>query len=173
MFITALFTIAKTFLSLLAALWSSAFRWVYLSFSPLPLASLLFSAICKSSSDNHFAFLHFFSWGWFWSPPPVQCHELLSICLQALCVWDLIPWIYLSLPVYNWKDSDLDHIWGSSGFPYFLQFKSEFCNKEFMIQATVSSPSCFCWVLICRVHHAKYHAVWSTNWNQDCQEKYQ
>ena len=35
-------------------------RWVYLSFSPLPLASLLFSAICKASSENHFAFLHFF-----------------------------------------------------------------------------------------------------------------
>ena len=58
MFITALFTIAKT-LSLLAALWISAFRWVYLSFSPLPLVSLLFSAICKTSSHNHFAFLHF------------------------------------------------------------------------------------------------------------------
>ena len=33
-----------------------------------------------------------------------------------------------------------------SGFPYFLQFKSEFGNKEFMIWATVSSPSCFCWL---------------------------
>ena len=32
----------------------------YLSFSPLPFASLLFSALCKASSDNHFAFLHFF-----------------------------------------------------------------------------------------------------------------
>ena len=32
----------------------------------------------------------------------------------------------------------------SSGFPYFLQFKSEFGNKEFMIWATVSSQSCFC-----------------------------
>ena len=31
-------------------------------------------------------------------------------------------------------------------FPYFLQFKSEFGNKEFMIWATVSSWSCFCWV---------------------------
>ena len=29
------------------------------SFSPLPLASLLLFAICKASSDNHFAFLHF------------------------------------------------------------------------------------------------------------------
>ena len=34
----------------------------------------------------------------------------------------------------------------SSGFPYFLLFKSEFCNKEFMIWATVSSWSCFCWL---------------------------
>ena len=30
----------------------------------LPLASLLFSAICKASSGNHFAFLLLFSWGW-------------------------------------------------------------------------------------------------------------
>ena len=29
---------------------------------------------------------------------------------------------------------------------YFLQFTSEFCNKEFMIWATVSSSSCFCWL---------------------------
>jgi len=34
----------------------------------------------------------------------------------------------------------------SSGFPYFLQFKSEFDNTEFMIWATVSSRSCFCWL---------------------------
>ena len=33
----------------------------------------------------------------------------------------------------------------SSGFLYFLQFQSEFGN-EFMIWATVSSPSCFCWL---------------------------
>jgi len=34
-------------LSLLAIPWNSAFKWVYLSFSPLPLASFLFSAICN------------------------------------------------------------------------------------------------------------------------------
>ena len=33
-------------------------------------------------------------------------------------------------------------------FPYFLQFKSEFGNKELMIWATVSSRSCFCFVSI-------------------------
>ena len=36
-------------------------KWVYLSFSPLPFASLLFTAIFKDSSDNHFAFFNFFS----------------------------------------------------------------------------------------------------------------
>ena len=41
------------------------------------------------------------------------------------------------------------HSWPSkwdSGFPYFLQFKSEFGNKEFMIWAIVSFTSCFCWL---------------------------
>ena len=52
-------SLRKAFLSLLAILCDSAFKRVYLSFSPLPLASLLFTAICKASSDNHFAFLHF------------------------------------------------------------------------------------------------------------------
>jgi len=50
----------KAFLSLLAVLWNSVFSWVYLSLSPLSFPSLLSSAICKASSDNHFAFLHFF-----------------------------------------------------------------------------------------------------------------
>ena len=48
---------------LLDILWNSALRWVYLSFSPLLLASLLFTTICKASSDNDFAFLHFFFLG--------------------------------------------------------------------------------------------------------------
>ena len=34
----------------------------------------------------------------------------------------------------------------SSGFPCFLQLKSEFCNKEFMIWAPVSYWSFFCWL---------------------------
>ena len=51
------------FLSLLAVLWNSAFKWEYLSFSLLLFASFLFTAICKASSGSHFAFLHFFSMG--------------------------------------------------------------------------------------------------------------
>ena len=53
-------SLKKPFLSFLAILWNSAFRLVYLSLSPLLFVSLLFSAICKASPDNHFAFLHFF-----------------------------------------------------------------------------------------------------------------
>ena len=53
----------KAFLSLLAILWNSAFKWEYLSFSPLLFTSLLFTSICKALSDSHFAFLHFFSMG--------------------------------------------------------------------------------------------------------------
>jgi len=47
----------------LPILWNSAFRCLYLSFSPLLFTSLLFTAICKASPDSHFAFLHFFSMG--------------------------------------------------------------------------------------------------------------
>ena len=56
-------SLRKAFLSLLAILWNYAFKWVYLSFSPLLFVSLLYTAICKASPDSHFAFLHFFSMG--------------------------------------------------------------------------------------------------------------
>ena len=67
-----------------------------------------------------------FSWGWFWSLPSVQCHEPPSIVLQALGLSDLIPWIYFSLLLYNRMGFDSAIPEWSSGFPYFLQFKSEF-----------------------------------------------
>ena len=75
-----------------------------------------------------------------WSLPPSQCYKPLSIVLQALSLPDLIPWIYSLPPLYNNKGFDLGLV-----FPCFLQFKYEFCNKELMIWATVSSRSCFCW----------------------------
>ena len=84
-------SLRKASLSLLVILWNSAFRWVYLSFSPLPFTAVLFSAICMVSSDNHFAFFSSFSWGWSWSLLPVQCHELPFIVLQALWLSYLIP----------------------------------------------------------------------------------
>ena len=52
-------SLRKAFSSLLAMLWDSALKSVYLSFSPLSFASLLFSVICKVSSDNQFGFFAF------------------------------------------------------------------------------------------------------------------
>ena len=56
-------SLRKAFLSLLAILWNSAFKWLYLSFSSLPFTSLLSTATCKAFSDNHFGFLPLFSLG--------------------------------------------------------------------------------------------------------------
>ena len=53
------FPLKKPFLSLLAILWNSAFRWVYLSFFLLPFAPVFSSAICNAFSDNHFALWYF------------------------------------------------------------------------------------------------------------------
>ena len=46
--------------------------------------SLLFTAICKASSESDFAFLPFFFLGMVLIPVSVQCHEPLSIVHQAL-----------------------------------------------------------------------------------------
>ena len=101
----------KTFSSLLAILWNSAFKWVYLSFSPLPLASLLFSAICKASSDNHFAILHFFRGGdGFDHCPLYNVRTSIHSSSGTLSIRSN-PLVYLSLPLYNCKGFDLGHTW--------------------------------------------------------------
>ena len=85
--------------------------WVYLSFSPLPFTSLLSSAICKASSDNHLAFLVLITTSctmcWF---SPGHRQHLLDVCyllgcwnngnsdrlyflgFQNHCGWWLQPW---------------------------------------------------------------------------------
>ena len=95
-------SLRKAFLSLLAILWNSAFKWEYLSISPLPLAALLFSAIYKASLDKHLAFLHFFFLDMVLIP--VSCTESrASVHSSSGTLSDLIPWFYLSLPLYNHK----------------------------------------------------------------------
>ena len=98
------------FLILPAILWNSKFKWVYLSFSPLPFVSFLFSAICQASSDSHFAFLYFF----FLETVliPVSCRmSQTSVHGSSGTLSDLIPWIYFSFPLYNRKGSGLGHTW--------------------------------------------------------------
>ena len=76
----------KAFLSLLAILWNSAFKWVYLSFSPLLLASLLSQVFLRPPQTSILPFCLSFSWGWSWSLPPIQCHESVSIDLHCISI---------------------------------------------------------------------------------------
>ena len=103
-------SLKKAFFSILAILWNSAFRWVYLSFSPLLFTSLVFSAICKVSLDNHFAFLSFFFWGMVLMTASCTM-SWTSVYSSSGTLSDIIPWIYWSLPPYNHKGYDLGHTW--------------------------------------------------------------
>ena len=150
--ISSHWSLKKAFLSLLAILWNSAFRSLYLSISPLLFASLLFSAISKASPDSHFAFLHFFSMGMVLILSPVQCHEPLSIVHQVLSIKSISHFHCIIIRDLIWS-----YLNGLVVFPTF--FKSEFDNKELMIWA--------------RVPHGKRQVGRSTSWNQDCREKYQ
>ena len=105
-----------------------------------------FTAICKASSDNHFAFLHFFFLGMVLITASCTISQTSIHSSLAFHLTDLIPWIYLSLPLYNHKGFDLGHTWMVWWFSPLSLFISEFGNKEFMIWATVSSWSCFCWL---------------------------
>ena len=77
-------SLRKGFLSLLAILWDSAFRCLYLSFSPL-VSLLFFSQLfVRPPQTAILLFCISFSWRWSWSLFPVQCHEPPSIVHQAL-----------------------------------------------------------------------------------------
>ena len=104
-------SLRNTFLSILAILWtlhSNGYIFPFL----LCLSLLFFSQLfVRPPQTTILPFCISFSSRWSWSLPPIQCHEPLSIVLQALCLSNLIPWIYLSLPLYNHKELDLNHTW--------------------------------------------------------------
>ena len=76
-----------------------------------PLLLFFSQLFVRHPEATNLPFCTSFSWWWCWSLPPVQCHEHPSIVIQALCLSDLTPWIYLSLPLYDHKRFDLGHIW--------------------------------------------------------------
>ena len=76
-------------------------QWVYLFFSPLPFVSLLFSAICKASPNNRFAFLHFFFLGMVLITATCAMSWTSIHSSSGTLSIDLISWIYLLLPLYN------------------------------------------------------------------------
>ena len=103
-------SLRKAFLSHFYILWDSAFRWVYLSFSPLPFTFLLFSALCMDSSDNHFPFLHFFFLRMVLIPASSTMSST-SVHSSSGSLSDLIPESNLSLSLNSRKGFDLGHTW--------------------------------------------------------------
>ena len=88
-------SLRNAFLSVVAILWNSAFKWEYRSFSPF-----LLTAIYKASSHSHFGFLHFFSVGLFLIP--VSCTVLGTSFHSS---WT--PWITASQASLSLHLSDL------------------------------------------------------------------
>ena len=76
----------------------------------LCLLSLLFTAICKPFSDYHFAFLHLFFLGMVLITASYTMWRT-SVHSSSGTLSDLIPSIYLSLPLHNNKGFDLGHTW--------------------------------------------------------------
>ena len=92
----------KACLSLLAifgTLHSDGYIFPFLFFLLLCFFSQLF---IRPPQTTILPFCISFSWGCFWSQLPR--YKPPSIILQALCLSDRIPWIYLSLSLYSVRD---------------------------------------------------------------------
>ena len=99
-------------LSFLSLLFSGTLHSVGYIFPFFLCLLLIFSAICKSSSDNHFAFLHFFFLGIVMVT--TSCTRLwTSIHSSSGTLPNLIPWIYSSPPLYNHNDLKPVMVWAS------------------------------------------------------------
>ena len=86
-----------------------------------------------------------------WCHPAISSSVVpISSCPQSLPASESFPMSQL----FAWGGQSIEvsalassyGIWMAQWFPYFLQFKPEFCNKEFIIWAIVSTSSFFCWL---------------------------
>ena len=134
----------KAFLSLLSILWNSAFNWVYLYFSLLPFASLLFSTTCKASSDNHFALLHFFFLGMVLISAYCTMSKT-SVHGSSGTLSDLVPWICLSLPLYNCKGFK-SYLNGLVVFPTFFNVSLNLAIRSSWSEPQSDPCLFFCWL---------------------------
>ena len=110
-FLLFLCTVHFRRLSYLSLLFSGTLHSVGYTVPLLPCFLLLFflQLFVKSPQTTTVPSCISFSLGWFCSLPPIQYYEPLSTDLQALCLLDLIPWIYSSPPLYNHRGFDLDY----------------------------------------------------------------
>ena len=125
----------------------TAFKWVYLSFSPLPFASLLFTGICKASSDNHLTFLHFFFLGMVLIPASCTV-SWTSIHSSSGTLSDLIAWIYFSRSLYNHKGGCGEQQNGSTLIqPFVSEYLTGSLNCVPSGSAVSNSLRCYNWSL--------------------------
>ena len=138
---------------------TSAFSWQN-SVSLCPLHSVLQGQICLlpqapldclllhssplwwKGGEGNGTPLQYFAWKIPWTEESiglqnmglqrVKWHDLVTKQYQK-CVLSQLSYYLKPMVIHEW----------SYGFPHFLQFKSEFGSKEFIIWATVSFPSCF------------------------------
>ena len=132
----------KTILSLLAALWNSAFSWISFFFS----FAFHFSSFPSYLQDHLRKLLCLLAFPFLWDGLlllPVH-YESLPIVLQALCVPDItlchLHYRIISHLIYGISE------W-PSGFLHFLQSKPEFCREELVIWATIY-PRCFLFICL-------------------------
>ena len=103
-------SLSKAFLSLLAILWNSEFKW---NSFPFLLWSLLlfFHSYLQGLLRQPFCLFAFLFLGDGLDPHLLYNVMNLSIHSSSGTLSDLIPWIYFSLPLYNHKRFDLGHTW--------------------------------------------------------------
>ena len=100
-----------------------------------------FLSYFKTSSDNYFAFLHFFFLGKVLIT--TSCTMLwTSVHSSSGTLSDLIPWVYLSLPLYNHKGMILN---GLVVF-HFFNLSLNFAIRSSWSEPQSASGLVFCWL---------------------------
>ena len=102
-------SLRKAFLFLLAILWNSAFKWVYLSFL-FCFWLLFFSQLFVRPPQTAILFFAFLFHGD--GLDPCLLYSVTNLFASSSgTLSDLIPWIYFSLPLHSHKGFDLGHTW--------------------------------------------------------------
>ena len=121
-----------------------AFSWSYLSLSPLVFASILSSAICQASLDNHFAFLFFFFFGMVLFA--VSCTILQNCVHNSSRSSPLNLFVNSTVNAYGiWFKPYLNDL---AFFLVFFSLSLNFAMRSWWSEPQVSSRSCFCFLYL-------------------------
>ena len=91
-------SLREAFLSLLAILWNSAFKWVYLSFSPLHLLPFF------SQHSVHFSSVQLLSHVWLFATPWTAAHQA---SLSFTNPWSLLKLMSIELEIHTTISSSI------------------------------------------------------------------